>query len=87
MHSGPDPHRPARPRPPAGAALLTCAVRGGSSEMVAVLLLTGVTTPAKCGAAGESPVQVAAYEGFVDALHYLQGTGFDMTGGCLRSCG
>lgn len=55
--------------------------------MVAVLLLTGVTTPAKCGAAGESPVQVAAYEGFVDALHYLQGTGFDMTGGCLRSCG
>ncbi len=64
----------------AGAALLTCAVRGGSSEMVGILLLTGVAGPAKCAAAGEAPLHVAAREGFVDALRYLQGTGFGMTG-------
>lgn len=29
----------------AGAALLTAAIRGGSSEMVGILLLTGATSP------------------------------------------
>lgn len=34
----------------AGAALLTAAIRGGSSEMVGILLLTGATSPQVCPA-------------------------------------
>lgn len=69
------------PLPAAGAALLTAAIRGGSSEMVGIVLVTGATTPAKCREAGQMPVHAAAREGCLDVLHYLFGSGFDMRGG------
>ena len=64
-----------------GAALLTAAIRGGSSEMAGIVLLTGVTTPAKCREAGQTPVHAAAREGSLDVLQYLYGAGFNMAGG------
>jgi hypothetical protein len=66
--------------PAAGAALLTAAIRGGSSEMVGIVLLTGATSPAKCREAGQMPVHAAAREGCLDVLQYLFGAGFDMAG-------
>eukprot|EP00887_Chlorella_sp_A99_P000878 scaffold5.g878.t1 len=63
----------------AGALLLSCAIKGGSSEMVGIVLLTGVTTPAQCAAAGQAPVHAAAKEGYLDVLQYLYGAGYDLT--------
>lgn len=48
--------------------------------MVGILLLTGVTSPAKCTQARQAPVHAAAKEGYLDVLQYLFGVGYDLTG-------
>ena len=65
--------------PASAAALLTAAVRGGSPEMVGVLLTTRTATPTNCREANEMPVHAAAREGFLEPLAFLSEAGFDLT--------